>query len=225
MKIGIVSPNFPMRSDPHRAVYVYEAARRLAELADVRVFCPIAEYVGPFARLGPKAADQQGFTVSGVEVEYFGYPAIPVLSRATNGMVCARRLLPRVRAFSPDLLLCYWIFPEGYAGLLVGQRLGIPVIVRSIGSDLNRQSDVISRRFIRRTLQQAQFVLTASEQLRRRAIQFGATPERSRAVLNGCDASIFYPADKNAARAELQVPADARLVVFVGRVTREKGIF
>jgi glycosyltransferase involved in cell wall biosynthesis len=42
----------------------------------------------------------------------------------------------------------------------------------------------------------------------------------SRVIHNGVDLSVFRPGDRRAARAALQFPADARIVLFVGHLTR-----
>jgi glycosyltransferase involved in cell wall biosynthesis len=64
-----------------------------------------------------------------------------------------------------------------------------------------------------------------SEDLGRVAARdYGADPARIRAIPNGCDATIFHPQDRAAARAALGLDADAEWVVYVGRLVPEKGL-
>lgn len=53
---------------------------------------------------------------------------------------------------------------------------------------------------------------------------YGADPQRIRAIPNGCDASLFHPGDRAAARAGLGLPEDAEIVLYVGRLVAEKGL-
>jgi teichuronic acid biosynthesis glycosyltransferase TuaC len=159
-----------------------------------------------------------------VPAEYIEYPALPLVSRPLNGLVCARSVLPHLERFKPDLILSYYVYPEGYAALSAGKRLGVPVILGAIGSDINRIPDSISAFLTRKALREASFVLTVSEHLRDQAIRLGASTERTRTVRNGCDTSVFRLADRAAARAALGLDAESEVVVFVGWIAPTKGL-
>jgi len=63
-----------------------------------------------------------------------------------------------------------------------------------------------------------------SEDLRQRAIGIGAIPEHVHRLPNGYDPNVFRPLDQALARRQLGVPADAELIVFVGRLIALKGL-
>ena len=71
-------------------------------------------------------------------------------------------------------------------------------------------------------------VICQSHSLRAQALDEGVvSSEKSQVVLsgsNGVDASRFTPRDATALRAQLQIPPDARVVTFVGRLVRDKGV-
>jgi glycosyltransferase involved in cell wall biosynthesis len=192
---------------------------------DIRVFCPFAAYP---AFLRPRnfsyVRADPSYSPSDVPAEYIEYPALPLISRPWNGLVCARSVLPHLKRFKPDLILSYYVYPEGYAAISVGKRLGVPVILGAIGSDINRIPDRISALLTRKALREASFVLAVSEHLRDQAIRLGASPERTRAVLNGCDTSVFRLADRAAARAALGLDAESEVLVFVGWIAPTKGL-
>jgi len=73
-------------------------------------------------------------------------------------------------------------------------------------------------------LRESDFILTVSEGLRAKALAMGANPSRSRAVLNGCDRSIFHVADRPEARTKLQLDPSAKIVVYIGRMDLRKGL-
>jgi glycosyltransferase involved in cell wall biosynthesis len=123
----------------------------------------------------------------------------------------------------PDVILNYWLYPEGFSATRIARRLGIPIIVGAIGSDLRLPGDPISFRLTRRTLGNADAILTVSEELRRRAIELGVPAGKVTTILNGCDFSIFHPGDRAAARQKLGVDPAAELLVYVGRISLPKG--
>jgi glycosyltransferase involved in cell wall biosynthesis len=63
-----------------------------------------------------------------------------------------------------------------------------------------------------------------SEHLRHQAIRMGASAERTRAVRNGCDTSVFRLTDRAAARAGLGLDAESEVVIFVGWIAPTKGL-
>ena len=53
---------------------------------------------------------------------------------------------------------------------------------------------------------------------------FGAPPGKFSVVPHGVDVELFKPRSKNVVREELGLPTDARLVLYVGRLERRKGV-
>ncbi len=141
-----------------------------------------------------------------------------------NGYFGGKAVYRAVKDFAPDVILSYTVYPDGYGALGVGKRLGVPVVLCAIGSDVRYVPDPVQRRLVRSALRRADFVLAVSHELLERAIEFGARPGASRAILNGCDTTIFYPRERAAMREALGVRADAKAVVFVGRLVPLKGL-
>jgi glycosyltransferase involved in cell wall biosynthesis len=144
--------------------------------------------------------------------------------RPWNAVSIARRALPRLAHFRPDVILNYNIHPDGLAACRCAQRLGVPVVLGALGSDLNRIPGRFMLRAVRRTLSQADFLLAVSDHLRRRAVALGMREERTRTVLNGCDTSCFRLRLRADARRALHLPADAQIVLFVGWLNKTKGV-
>lgn len=226
-RIAIVTPAFPTQAEPYRGIYNYRAALALQKWADVEVFCLIPAYPR-LGRLRPRSrsflrADGLAPT-PGVTAHYFEYPALPVLSRPFNASVCGRVLREALPASRPDLVLAYWLHPEGLGAVRAGSALGIPAVVVALGSDLRLISDPFARRGVRKALLGAAAAITVSDELRDQAIALGAAPEHVTAILNGCDSSVFRPASRRAAREALGIDLDAKLVLFVGRLAAVKGL-
>jgi glycosyltransferase involved in cell wall biosynthesis len=197
----------------------------LARKAELRVFYPNSQYPSvlqprsrSYSRLDPS------FSPPDVKASYYNFPALPMLSRPLNGWLAARTLLPHVRAFAPDLIFSCFLYPDGYAALKIAKALSVPVVVQSIGSDINRIGDPISAMLTRTVLREADSIVTVSGDLCAKAIAMGAAPQTTRAVVNGCDLEAFHPMDRGAARRKLGLSPEAETVVYIGRMDVKKGL-
>lgn len=225
LRIAVITRYFPSSGEPVQGRSLYETLRVLGRSAEVRVFYPNAAYprlLKPRSRAYDKL--DLTFRPPDVNVSYFNYPALPLVSRPLNGWMAARTLLPHVRAFAPDVVFGCFLYPEGFAALRIGRRLGTPVAVKSIGSDLNRLGDPFSARHTHTVLKQADAILTVSDDLRKKAIAMGAPPATAKATLNGCDLAIFRPQDRTLARVRLGIDPACEAVLYVGRMDLKKGL-
>lgn len=225
LRIGVVSRYFPSSAEPWQGRSAYETLRMLSRHADVKVFYPHASYPS-WLRRASSMDDRLdlSYGTPDVAVEYVNYPALPVLSRVSNGWMAARRLLPAVRDFAPHMILSYFVYPEGFAALTLAGALSIPVVVEAIGSDINRIGDPVTRMLTRAVLRKADFVLTVSEDLRKKSVGMGASLEKSCTILNGCDPSVFYVRDRREARVRLGIDPTAPSIVYIGRIDIKKGL-
>src|ERR1700720_319231 len=224
LKVTVVTPIFPIPVEPYRGHSEYQILLALSKRADVRDICPFPRYPKWFQPSYDYRDPDLTYSPPGLGTRYFEYPALPGLTRCINGLVCAKYLEPHFRESAPDVACNFWLYPEGYATVAVARKLGIPAIVGSIGSDLNRIPDPVSGWLTRLAMKRAAFVVTKSEHLRQKAIRMGVDASKVRTVRNGCDPSVFHLADRSAARAQLAVDKKVELVLFVGRLDAKKGI-
>ncbi len=224
LKVTVVTSDFPIPVEPYRGHSEYQILLALSKYANVNVICPFPRYPKWFQPSYDYRPPDLSYSPPGVATRYLEYPALPGVTRCINGLVCAKYLEAYFRESTPHVACNFWLYPEGFATVAVARRLGIPAIVGSIGSDLNRIPDPASKWLTRLAMQRASFVVTKSEHLRQQAIQMGINGRKVRTVRNGCDPSVFHLADRSAARAKLAVDDDAKLVLFVGRLDAKKGI-
>jgi glycosyltransferase involved in cell wall biosynthesis len=224
MRVAVITRYFPTSHEPWAGHSAYQTLRFLAQRCELKVFYPESQYppmLTPGSRVGRKLDFKH--RPAGVEVEYIPYPALPAVSRPFNGWSAARSILSRVRAWQPEVILNYIVYPDGDAARRVARALHIPFVVTAIGSDLNVIPPLCGG-LTRRVLREAHFTITVSGDLLRTARSLGAPAERSRAVLNGCDTGIFHPRNRANARIALDVPGDAEAIVYVGRLDLAKGL-
>jgi len=227
LRIGIVTPLCPTRLEPYRGRPISQTALALQRKADVEMFYPQAAFprwrIFQPRKFAYSDVDSRHFP-PGLRARHIPYPAFPLLSRPYNGKTCSRYLVPRLKESKPDVILAYWLYPEGYGALLAGEKLGIPVILGARGSDLPAHLDPLTERLLKESLQRASFVLTVSEELRERALRLGAAAGRVRTVRNGLDSAEFPVSGRYSARTALDIDPDAQLALFIGRLHPVKGL-
>ena len=225
LKIAVVTRYFPNSAEPWQGRSAYQILRVLTQKADVKVFFPNAMYP---SWLKPRSRTYDhldpSYSPPDVKVSYYDYPALPLVSRPFNGWMASRALLRHVRNFAPDIIHSFFLYPEGYAALQIGRALSIPVVAKGIGSDINRFTGRISAIHTRSLLKQVDFLFTVSEDLRKKAIGMGASPEKSQTILNGCDLSVFHVRNRLEARNKLHIESTSEAVVYIGRMDVKKGL-
>ena len=225
LKIAVVTRYFPSSAEPWQGRSAYQTLRLVAHQADLRVFYPNASYP---SLLKPRSRTYHKLDASwsppDVKTNYYDFPSLPLISRPINGWLAARALLPHVRAFAPDLIFSCILYPDGYSALKIGQALSVPVVAMSIGSDINRIGDRVSAMHTRTVLREADFLVTVSDDLRKKAIVMGASPQKTRSIINGCDLSVFHVRDRMEARQKLCIDPAAEAVLYIGRMDVKKGL-
>jgi teichuronic acid biosynthesis glycosyltransferase TuaC len=225
LKIAVVTRYFPSSAEPWQGRSAYQTLRVLARVANVQVFYPSATYP---AQLKPRTRTYDKLDPSycppDVPVHYYNFPALPLISRPLNGWMASRVLLPHVRNFAPDLIFGYFLYPDSFAAVQIGKALSVPVVAMGIGSDLNNIRDRITYMYTRSVVRKADFVVTKTEDLRRKAARLGAPPEKTRVVPNGCDLSTFHVSDRIEARHKLGLDPNVQTIVYIGRMDVKKGL-
>jgi teichuronic acid biosynthesis glycosyltransferase TuaC len=225
MKLAIVSSYFPIRDQPYRGQTAYKTAVELSNWMSVEAICPFTRYPRWFQPKNfPHLRPDPTYSPNGIKTTYVEYPGLPLITRVTNGMVCEHYIEEHIGRARPDILQSYWLYPDGYATVQVGRKLGIPVVLVAIGSDLNRIPDALTRYFTRKALSQADHVMTMSRYLLEKAVALGANPEKGSSHINGCDTEVFHRRDRALCRAQLRIDAESRLILYVGRLDMTKGL-
>lgn len=226
-RIAVVTPILPVPQDMTRGRFIYETTRALARQADVRVFLtqaqyPQANWLQPSRHKSVVMADS--YSLPGIDIETVTYPALPLISRVTNGLVSGMALHSKIAKYSPDILIGYWTYPEGAGAQYVARKLGKPAVIGALGTDINDRQG-INAWLTRRTLRAADRIIFVSQAMTRNAIEtFGVSPARCATVVNGINTAVFHPQDRAACREALGLPPNAPVVIYVGRLIEAKGL-
>lgn len=140
------------------------------------------------------------------------------------GALAVMRWVARER---PDVLHAHWALPNGFLGALAARRYGVPLVVSIPGSDATvAAQNPLFRRMAMVGFSQAGLITANSESLRDVAIhELGADPDRFDLIAYGVDPDALHPDPTGTAalRAGLGIPADAVVLLAVGRMVYKKG--
>jgi glycosyltransferase involved in cell wall biosynthesis len=146
---------------------------------------------------------------------------------ALYGWMMFLSVLPAVRRiqkdFDFDLIDAHYVYPDGFAAVLLGWIFKKPVVVSARGSDINLfKTFPLIRKLLRYVLRRAARVVAVSKALKEAMVTLGIPEEKISCIPNGVDPEHFYPVPKEQARRELGLP-NRKTVLSVGNLTDNKG--
>jgi glycosyltransferase involved in cell wall biosynthesis len=167
-------------------------------------------------------------TIDGVTVYRLVCPGPKALA-AIFYIWSAIRLLSKLR---PDLVHAHEILSPASAALLSKYFYGWPVLVKILRGGLRGDIHKLRRRpfwtqRFRILCKGVDSFIVISREIDQELTTLGVPSAKRAYVPNGVDTDLFGPlqdGEKNRLRADLQLPADAPLVVYLGRLTAEKRV-
>jgi glycosyltransferase involved in cell wall biosynthesis len=222
---------WPNGKEPLSSAFNVQQFKALATRCELRVlsavaYFPLAGLTGQPPRPALLADLPAHDTIVGIDTTFMRQLYLPKLGVPIAVPLYLASLLPHRRLLDwPDVVLGTWAYPDGCAAVLAARRRGKPCAVKVHGSDLNLIAKMPSaRRVLARVLPRADAMITVSGPLGEEIAALGVPRERIHLVPNGVDTSLFRPQDRAAARAELGLPLDRPVVLFVGRLEPQKGL-
>jgi teichuronic acid biosynthesis glycosyltransferase TuaC len=237
LRVLVVTRIFPNCVEPHASAFHRQQLTALSRLCEVEVLAAIpflawAPLLGDRTRAGRLRRVPSRDVIEGVPVVHPRVPYVPGTGtlRALaplNVPLYLAGLVPHVGRLAGrfDVVLGTWLYPDAVAAVMLGRLLGLPCVVRAHGTDVNVVSRwPLVRPILRATLRAARFAVGVSGPMVEELSRLGAPEGRAALVSNGVDRTLFHPEDRVAARRALGLSAAGRVVLFVGRLEREKGI-
>lgn len=232
MRVLIVTKIFPNAAEPEFAPYNVHQFTRLARKCDVTMWAPVpwlpfASRLGRRSRAGVMAGVPRTEQVDNLEVFHPRILHAPKLL-GLIGPLYAASLAPRALALKGqvDVILAAFAYPDGFAAIVLGELLDVPVVVKLHGGDVNMVAKLPGpRRNLRWALPRVTRVVAVSEPLAEEVKKLGAPADRVDVVMNGVDHAVFHVRNRSESRAALSRPEDRRSILYVGRLEERKGIF
>ena len=224
-RIGVLSSQFPCSLYPGRGLPVRERMFRVARRLPLFVVSPtpwvpledwIRQNLNPSLRPSmPEYEEQQG-----IPVWFPRYLTVPGGLRRLDGWTMAKGAYARFAALHSagrlDLIDAHGACPDGYAGILLGRRLGVPVTITLLGGESVCMQGSHRIQELREAFKGAARIFAISESLRQFALELGVPDDRVEVIGNGVDAECFRPRDRNAARTTLGISPTASVMVVSG---------
>lgn len=218
MKILALTTLYPSPWLPHRASFNRQQFAALAAEHAVHVIAPVS-----WTDEIRSGTDGSRFLIrDGMTVEHPPFLFTPGCLRHRHGQFYARsvrRAFERaLDAFDPDVLLCAWAYPDGWAAAELCRESGLPLVTKVHGSDVHLAAKG-SRRAEQTAaaLGAADAVVAVSRQLAAAVRELGVPGERVHTVYNGVDTSIFSPGRRDRSSRTPKI-------LFVGNLVDVKGI-
>jgi glycosyltransferase involved in cell wall biosynthesis len=217
MRILAITQCFPRPGQPGFCLPQAHQMRQLARRHELRLIVPVSWR----HRLASRRVD------SDIVYPTYWYP--PGVLRHLHGHFYLASVRGAVRKtienFRPEVVLAFWAHPDGWAAVRIARELGVPAVVKVIGSDVlvvardRRRRDAVAG-----ALGAADRVIAVSRDLARSVVELGVDGEKVHVVPQGIDMELFTRGDRAAARAALGISADTRMILFVGNLLFSKGV-
>ena len=225
----VFSSLFPSQKRPTAGVFIRERMFRVKLEIPVIVVSPVPwfpfqgviRYWRPHFRPQPDKYEEQ----DSVQVYFPRFLSIPGLLKSCDGFFMALGSLPTLIKLRKqfNIIDAHFAYPDGYAATLLGKWLKIPVTITLRGTEVPLSKMPGRKTRLLTALKNASRVFSVSDSLKQHVVSLGAESDKIRVIGNGVDVAKFYPLAKTVARAELNIPEDAKVLVSVGGLVDRKG--
>lgn len=218
MKILFLSTTFPTPTRPCQGAFNQVLVNSLRHRNEVQVVAPIPWTQWHEARSPDVRAEGVHHPI------YFYSPKVLRTHYAAMYWQSIRRTIQQARkSVKPDVVLGYFLHPDGCAANRAARYLGVASVVMSGGTDLRLLTKTSSRKAkIQQTLRQADRLIVVSRELAERAESLGVHKSKIDVVYRGVDRNCFQPMQQACARHECNIPEEAVGILWVGRLEAVK---
>jgi teichuronic acid biosynthesis glycosyltransferase TuaC len=227
MRVLIVTNLYPNSREPGRGIFVKQQVSEMKKACDIRVIAPLTwRQLDGWLR---KDAVPRREVIDGIEVLHPRWFVIPKMARCLYGWLLYRAVVGEAqqlqKSFDFDVIDSHWVYPDGFAAVVLGKRLNKPVVVHALGCDINLYARFpVRRRLIVWALRNARKTVAVSAALGRSVAELGVPSEKISVRANGVNTDMFRPLDKAECRRRIGFSDTERMVLFIGRLEEEKGL-
>ena len=220
MKIALFSNEFPPNIYGGAGVHIDFLSHELAKLATVEVRC--------FGQQNELSDSMHvlGISPSLNQMEDLTNPHIKMFQNLSRNVEMAQHTL------NADVIHCHTWYTH-LAGVFSRELLQVPLILTTHSLETHRPWKVeqlgngyfLSRWIEHHAYNSADGVIAVSQQMREDVIEaYGIDPEKVTVIHNGIDPDFYQPTFDTDLLIEYGINPTIPFVLFVGRITRQKGI-
>ena len=229
MRILTFTHLFPNQAQPLWGVFVYQRVLHLSKRPgnEIVVVAPVPYIPRWFPAKSWYKDVPAKETFGGISLIHPRYPHVPKIAMPIHGLLqflgCYWQVARMHCEKRFDCIDSHWIYPDGFAAVLIGKFLKIPVFCSARGTDINVYPTFrLIRPLIRWSLGQSAGIIAVSQALKNVIVALGIPEEKIQVIGNGVDLSRFEPLDRKEARKKLGLPFDGQLAVAVGTLNEHK---
>lgn len=220
MKIALFTNEFPPNIYGGAGVHIDFLSRELARLENVEVRCfgNQKEHLSKMNIIGIQA--------SLTKMEDEGNPHIKMFHNLSKNVEMSQNTMVA------DIIHCHTWYTH-LAGIFSRELLQVPLILTTHSLETHRPWKVeqlgngyfLSRWIENHAYKTADGVIAVSEQMKTDVVEaYGIKPDKVKVIHNGIDPDFYKPTFDNQLLEELGINPNIPFVLFVGRITRQKGI-
>jgi starch synthase len=220
MKIALFSNEFPPNIYGGAGVHIDFLSQELAKLGQVEVRC-----------FGNQEEETKSMNILGIQSslnkpEDSKNPHIKMFHNLSRNVEMSQHTL------EADVIHCHTWYTH-LAGIFSRELLQSPLILTTHSLETHRPWKIeqlgngyfLSRWIENQAYNTADGIIAVSEQMKIDVIEaYGVSPERVTVIHNGIDPDFYSPTFDDAFLKEYGINPDIPFVLFVGRITRQKGI-
>lgn len=223
MRLVTFTNLYPSRDMPRHGIFVEERLRHLLDIEGLEGQVVALRPCTPRIRLNGKATEVR----SGIPVDYHAVPTVPKLSNWIDPWTWAAATESSLRdaiarSAEPTILDAHFLYPDGIAAVILGRRLGLPVVLSARGSDVNVKClNPVMRKWVQWAAARCAAIIAVSQALATRMAELGIDPPILEVIPNGVDLEKFRPRDREQSRRHFGVTG--KVMASVGHLVDDKG--
>ncbi len=238
MRVLVISQMFPCNRFPTSGVFFANLMKELSPLVDELIIVTPRPYIPKILmkmnmRWGKWGLDPMVSKWEGIEIiRPYVLHLRGIAHCGLSGILMQYSLVNLVRHLikerNIELILAYNMIPEGVAAQRLARMFKLPVAFWAIGSDVNTYANYSRLNYYlsRKCIEDSNLILTESMDLEKKIREFTKKAVPVRTFYKGIDLSNFQDIPhKSVLREKLGLNEEKRYILFVGRLSAEKGIF
>lgn len=232
MRTVTFSTLYPNGIAPRNGIFIEQRLRHLVSTGEVesRVVAPVPwfPFTHPgFGRYSEFARVPASEERHGLRIRHPRYPLLPKVGLSTAPLLMAAASRPVLQemideGFDFDVIDSHYLYPDGVAAILLGRWFEKPVTMTALGDDVITYPRYrIPRKLLLWGLRQAAGVTSVCQALKDKLIEWGASGDGVRVIVNGADPGLFQPVDRDLVRCRLGL--QGTVLLTVGHLISRKG--
>lgn len=238
IRVLVLSHMYPRKTAPISGIFIHQQMKALLkEGCQIKVISPV-----PYApRIFWTNPRRKGYgqtplfdLFEGIPVYHPRYICAP--GKWFHGISCYtlyqginKFVSSMMKKFQPHILHTHTATPDGYTGLILRRKYNISLVCSFRGSDINiyPKYDRLISHLTKKVISEADQIITVSNALKRVTETIAKPKKEIRVIYNGCDFKkfIFKSTSKSMVRKKLGISSGSKVLIFIGNLTKTKGIY